>query len=84
MHEHRERSPVLKEFLDDLEALLQTMLRNVLSKYVEEPEWDAATSTFIATVQGSFLQGISRAERRRILTLTLERMIGAEAAAQPV
>jgi TetR/AcrR family transcriptional regulator, cholesterol catabolism regulator len=76
MHEHRERSVVIREFLDDFESLLQRMLRNVLSKYIDESELDVATSAFIATVQGSFLQGIPRAERRRILTFSLERLIG--------
>ena len=76
MHEHALRSPKIKEFNDNLEGLLKTMLRNVLSHYVEESELDVATETFIATVQGSFLQGIPKAERRRILTFTLERLIG--------
>jgi AcrR family transcriptional regulator len=78
IHEHRERSVVIREFLDDFEALLQRMLRNVLSKYIDESEVDVATSAFIATVQGSFLQGVPRPERRRILTFSLERLIGRE------
>lgn len=79
LHEHRDGSPAVKEFLDDLEDLLRTMLRNLLSTYVDENDLDVATATFVATVQGSFLRGISCRERRRILTFTLERLIAGAA-----
>jgi AcrR family transcriptional regulator len=78
MQEHRDRSVVIREFLDDFEALLQSMLRNVLRKYIDESDLDVATAAFIATVQGSFLQGVPRPERRRILSFSLERLIGRE------
>ena len=76
LHAEAGRSPVIAEYLDELSERLRTMARNVLGHYVAEPDLDLAAASFVATVQGAFVEGIPAAERRSLLTFTLRRLIG--------
>lgn len=75
MHEHARRSDVIAGYLDELNGRLRTMVGNVLSPYVNGPELEVAAATFIATVQGAYLEGLEPQQRRRLLTFALERLI---------
>jgi len=76
LHAEAGRSPVIAEYLDELSARLRELTRHVLSDYVDEDELDVAAASFIATVQGAFLEGLPPKERRALLTYSLTRLIG--------
>ncbi|HYI44144.1 MAG TPA: TetR/AcrR family transcriptional regulator [Actinomycetota bacterium] len=78
MHEQAQRSPVIAEYLTDLNARLRSMTVNVLRPYIDSEELDVAAASFAATVQGSFLAGIEPKERRKVLTFALEKLIGVQ------
>jgi TetR/AcrR family transcriptional regulator, cholesterol catabolism regulator len=74
----RERAPqseVAAEFLDELEALLSRMLSNALrGEGVAEDDLPLAVETFRATVEGTYVKGMSRAKRRQVLSFVLGRI----------
>jgi AcrR family transcriptional regulator len=70
-------SEVVAEFVAELDALLSRMLSNVLRGQVPDGELPIAVETFRATVEGTFVKGLDRRERRKLLKFSLERLIGA-------
>lgn len=76
MHAEATRSEVISTYLDDLSERLRAMIRNVLRPYLPEDQLDVAAAAFAATVQGSFVEGIDPAQRRRLLAFSLERLLG--------
>jgi AcrR family transcriptional regulator len=78
MNERARRSPVVAEFVDELESHLSRMLTGVLRGHVAEDDLPVAVDTFRATVEGTFAKGMSAAERRRVLTFSLERLMDRE------
>jgi AcrR family transcriptional regulator len=77
MRDRARSSEAVAEFVDELDALLSRMLANVLRGRVPDPELPVAVETFRATVEGTFVKGLDRRERRRVLGFALERLLGA-------
>jgi AcrR family transcriptional regulator len=75
MHERARNSQVVADFVDELEAHLSRMLSNALSDHVPEAELPVAVETFRATVEGTFLKGLDKRSRRRVLRFALERLM---------
>ena len=74
MYERARTSPVVAEFVAQLNQAWRRMLGNVLSARVPADELDAAVDALIATIQGAFFQPMSAAERRRLIAFALERL----------
>jgi AcrR family transcriptional regulator len=68
-------SPAVAEFVQELDALLSRMLTGALAQDVPADELPVAVETFRATVEGTFVKGLSRRERRRLLTYALRQLI---------
>jgi AcrR family transcriptional regulator len=79
MNERASDSRVVAEFVDELDELLSRMLSNALSDHVVPDELPMAVETFRATVEGTFVKGLSKRARRQVLTFTLERLMRPEA-----
>jgi AcrR family transcriptional regulator len=74
MRRRAQAAPVVADFVARLDDLLSRMLSNVLASHVPAKELPAAVQTVRATVEGTFVQGLSRRERQRVLRFLLERM----------
>ena len=75
MNERARSSPVVADFVTELDALLARMLSNVLRDRVAAEELPVAIEAFRATVEGTFVKGLDAQERRRVLTFALERLM---------
>ena len=75
MTERARSSPVVAKFVRELDALLSRMLSGALADDLPADELPLAVETFRATVEGTFVKGLSRSERRRILTYALGQLI---------
>jgi AcrR family transcriptional regulator len=75
MRAEAQHSDVIAEYLGQLDRRLRTMTRHVLEPHVDAADLEMATASFVATVQGSFLEGMKPAERRRLLTFALRRLV---------
>ena len=79
MNDRARESAIVASFVQELEALLSRMLSNALSEYLSADELPLAVETFRATVEGTFVKGLDRRARRRVLTFALERLIAEQA-----
>ena len=79
MNERARDSQVVADFVEKLDALLSRMLSNALRDHVAAEELTVAVDTFRATVEGTFVKGLDRRARRKVLTFALERLMGREA-----
>jgi AcrR family transcriptional regulator len=75
MTERARSSPVVAEFVKQLDGLLSRMLSGALAEDVPAAELPVAVETFRATVEGTFVKGLGRRERRRLLTYALRQLI---------
>jgi hypothetical protein len=66
---------VVAEFVQRLEAQLSRMLSNALRDRVPPADLPLAVETFRATAEGTFVKGLDRPTRRRVLSFTLERLM---------
>jgi AcrR family transcriptional regulator len=78
MNDRARSSPVVAEFVAELDALLSQMLANVLRRHMPDDELPLAVEVFRATVDGTFVKGLDSRARRRVLAFTLRRLTGAE------
>jgi AcrR family transcriptional regulator len=76
MSERARSSPVVAEFVADLDQLLSRMLSNALRGRVAEEQLAVAVETFRATVEGTFVRTLDDVERRRVLGFALDRLLG--------
>jgi AcrR family transcriptional regulator len=77
LRERARQSEVAAEFLDDLETLLSRMLSNALGgEGAPEDQLPVAVEAFRATVEGTYVKGMSRAKRRKVLSFVLDRLTG--------
>jgi AcrR family transcriptional regulator len=76
MNERARSSPVVADFVHELDALLSRMLSNALRDHVPADQLALAVETFRATVEGAFVKGLDKRARREVLTFTLERLMG--------
>jgi AcrR family transcriptional regulator len=67
-------SPAVADFAERLDALLSRMLSNVLRDHVPADELPVAVEAFRATVDGAFVKGLSKRDRRQLLAFTLGRL----------
>lgn len=74
MNDRAPHSPVVADFVTELDALLSRMLSNVLRKYIPAKELPLAVESFRATVDGTFVKGLDKRARRKLLTFTLRRL----------
>ena len=75
MSERARTSPVVAEFLTELDALIDRMLANALRDHVPPDELALAVDAFRATVEGTFARGLERRERRKLLQFSLARVM---------
>jgi AcrR family transcriptional regulator len=69
------KSPVVADFMEQLDALLSRMLSNTLADQIPPAELPLAVETFRATVEGTFVKGLDKRARRKVLTFALQRLI---------
>jgi len=78
MNERARSSQVVAEFVGELDVLLSRMLSNVLRGRIRDEELPVAVETFRATVEGTFVKGLGRRDRRKVLRFALERLLEGE------
>ena len=78
MNERARSSQVVADFVAELDELLSRMLSNVLRDHVPEDQLPVAVETFRATVEGTFVKGLNKRERREVLTFALGQLMRAE------
>jgi TetR/AcrR family transcriptional regulator, cholesterol catabolism regulator len=79
MNERARSSPVVADFVRDLDELLSRMLSNALRDHVPEDELPVAVEAFRSTVEGTFVKGLSKRARREVLAFALERLMAVSA-----
>ncbi len=77
MNDRARSSQVVADFVKELDELLSRMLSNVLRDHVPADELALSVESFRATVEGTFVKGLSKRERRKVLTFALERLMAA-------
>jgi AcrR family transcriptional regulator len=75
MNERARRSPVVADFVAELDALLSRMLGNALRSHVPAKELPLAVETFRSTVEGTFVKGLDKRKRRQVLRFALNQLI---------
>lgn len=76
MGERARTSQAVADFVAQLDALLSRMLTNVLGDHIPAGELPVAVETFRATVEGTFVKGLDKRSRRKVLTFALRRLLG--------
>jgi AcrR family transcriptional regulator len=76
MNERARSSPVVADFVAELDALLSRMLSNALRDHVPADQLPVAVETYRATVEGTFVKGLGKRQRRKVLRFALERWMG--------
>jgi TetR/AcrR family transcriptional regulator, cholesterol catabolism regulator len=75
MTERARGSEVVAGFVAELDELLFRMLSNALRGHVPEEQLPIAVEAFRSTVEGTFVKGLAKQERRKVLTFALERLM---------
>jgi AcrR family transcriptional regulator len=75
MRERARTSRVVADFVEQLDALLSRMLANALAAHIPADELPVAVEAFRATVEGTFVRGLDKRARRKVLTFALQRLI---------
>jgi AcrR family transcriptional regulator len=75
MTERARSAPVVAEFVANLDALLSRMLSGALAEDVPAADLPVAVEAFRATVEGTFVKGLDRRARRRVLTFALRQLL---------
>lgn len=76
MSDRARESDVVADFVRDLDALLSRMLANAFQDRVPPDQLATAVDTFRATVEGTFVRGLSKRSRRKLLRFALEQFLG--------
>jgi AcrR family transcriptional regulator len=74
MREQARESPVVADFVHDLDNLLERMLSNAFRARIPEDQLATAVESFRATVIGAYAQELSRRRRRELLAFVLKRL----------
>jgi AcrR family transcriptional regulator len=74
MSERASQSELVARFVDDLDRMLERMLSKALAGKVSAVDLPLAVASFRATVEGTFVKGLRKRERRRLLRFTLEQL----------
>jgi AcrR family transcriptional regulator len=78
MNERARSSPVVGDFVEELDALLSRMLSSALADHVTGDDLPLAVETFRATVEGTFVKGLDKRARRNVLSFALRQLITEE------
>ena len=81
LRERASGSEVVAEFNREVEAIVRSMVGRVLADHVAPGELDVAADAFWAAIEGVLLRQLSRRRREAVVRFTLDRFIGAAAAA---
>jgi AcrR family transcriptional regulator len=76
MTERARSSEAVAEFVEQLDVLLSRLLSGVLRDHLPADELPVAVETFRSTVEGTFVRGLDRPSRRRVLGFALGQLIG--------
>ena len=74
MTERARASAVVRDFVSSFDEVLHRMLSNAFRDHISETELPLAIASFRATTEGTFAQGLSQKERRRVLRFALDRL----------
>jgi AcrR family transcriptional regulator len=74
LYEGRDRSPDIGAFTTRIDELLDRMLTNAFTELGVTTNVALTVRTFRALVEGTYVQRLPRAERRRVLTHALRRL----------
>src|SRR4051812_49063246 len=74
MYDRARVSPVVAEFVEELNATWRRLLAHVLTERVPADELDLAVDMMLATINGALSQHLPAARRRRVVTFALERL----------
>jgi AcrR family transcriptional regulator len=74
MTERARTSKVVRSFVSAFDEVLQRMLANAFRDHMLDAELPLAIASFRATTEGTFAQGLSPKERRRVLRFALDRI----------
>jgi len=74
MNERARESAVVAGFVAELDTLLSRMLAHALADAVPPGEVALAVEAFRATVEGTFVKGLDRRARRRVLRFALRQL----------
>ncbi|HEX2088232.1 MAG TPA: helix-turn-helix domain-containing protein [Solirubrobacteraceae bacterium] len=75
MYERARTSEVVATFAGRLQALWRRMLANVLSSRVPEEDLETTVEALLATIQGVLLEERTPAERARVVSYALRRLV---------
>jgi AcrR family transcriptional regulator len=75
MRERARSSRVVADFVQQLDALLSRMLASTLAAHIPAEELPVAVEAFRAAVEGTFVKGLDKRARRKVLTFALQRLI---------
>jgi TetR/AcrR family transcriptional regulator, cholesterol catabolism regulator len=75
MYERARVSDVVAAFVADLQAVWRRMLTNVVSSRVPAGDVPAAVDALLATIQGALLLHHTPAERRRLISFAVRRLV---------
>jgi TetR/AcrR family transcriptional regulator, cholesterol catabolism regulator len=78
MTERARSSKVVADFVAGLDDLLSRMLSNAFRGHIPDEDLPVAVESFRATVEGTFVKGLGKRDRRRILTFALDRLLRPE------
>lgn len=67
-------STTVAAFVADANRRLRRLVKHALQPHVAGAELDVATGAFLAAVQGTYVDGLSTSQRRRVLAYTLEKL----------
>jgi TetR/AcrR family transcriptional regulator, cholesterol catabolism regulator len=76
MRERAKVADVVADFERELDALVRAMIGHALDGAVPAAELRVATESFLSTIEGALLRGLSRKERAQVVTYTLARLGG--------
>lgn len=74
MTERARRSEVVAAFVAGLDALLARMMANALRGRVPDGDLDQSVAMMRATIEGTYVKGLPRKERRELLRFALDRL----------
>ena len=78
MQAQASESPVVAEFVQQLEGLFARMLSNLFRGRVADEELDDAIESFRTTVIGAYAAGLPRSRRRELLAYTLRKLVNTD------
>jgi AcrR family transcriptional regulator len=75
MSERARSSRAVADFVEELDGLLSRMLANALRDHVPARELPVAVEAFRSTVEGTFVKGLDKPSRRRVLAFALRQTV---------